>query len=151
MELLIVVAIIGILAAIAIPNILVALQRAKQKRTMADIKTISLAWETRASDFSQYNAAGAGLLGASNPIFITDIQTMLVPTYARTIPHFDGWSRPFNIYLDQPLNGGRAEKYVIVSAGKDGIFESNPAPGIISNFDCDIVFSNGAFVSYPLQ
>jgi len=151
MELLIVVAIIGILAAIAIPNILVAIQRAKQKRTMADIKTISLAWETRAADYGQYNAAGAGLLGASNPIFITDVEVMVTPTYVKSIPHFDGWNHPFNIYLDQPLNGARAETYVIVSAGKDGIFDSNPATGAISNFDCDIIFSNGQFVSFPPQ
>ena len=37
-ELLIVVAIIGILAAIAIPNLLTAMQRSKQKRTMADMR-----------------------------------------------------------------------------------------------------------------
>ncbi|MDQ6799248.1 MAG: prepilin-type N-terminal cleavage/methylation domain-containing protein, partial [Acidobacteriota bacterium] len=40
-ELLIVVAIIGILAAIAIPNLLTAMQRSKQKRTMADMRTIA--------------------------------------------------------------------------------------------------------------
>ena len=43
-ELLIVVAIIGILAAIAIPNLLTAIQRSKQKRTMSDIRTIAVAW-----------------------------------------------------------------------------------------------------------
>src|SRR5438132_10958237 len=48
-ELLIVVAIIGILAAIAIPNLLTAMQRSKQKRTMADMRTIAPAWEARAT------------------------------------------------------------------------------------------------------
>jgi general secretion pathway protein G len=38
-ELLIVVAIIGIIAAIAIPNLLNAIDRGKQKRSMADIRT----------------------------------------------------------------------------------------------------------------
>jgi len=76
---------------------------------------------------------------------------MLVPTYVRTLPNVDGWNRAFNIYLDQPLNGGRAQRYVIVSAGKDGIFETSPVPGIISDFDCDIVFSNGSFITYPPQ
>jgi len=42
-ELLIVVAIIGILAAIAIPNLLTAMQRARQKRSMADMRTIATA------------------------------------------------------------------------------------------------------------
>ncbi len=49
-ELLIVVAIIGILAAIAIPNLLTAIQRSKQKRSMADIRSIATAWEARATD-----------------------------------------------------------------------------------------------------
>jgi len=39
-ELLIVVAIIGIVAAIAIPNIMVAIQKGKQKSTIGDMKTI---------------------------------------------------------------------------------------------------------------
>src|ERR1051325_11334509 len=37
------VAVIGILAAIAIPNLLHATQRSKQKRTMADVRSISTA------------------------------------------------------------------------------------------------------------
>ena len=39
------VAIIGILAAIAIPNLLTAQERAKQKRTMADIRSLATATE----------------------------------------------------------------------------------------------------------
>ncbi|HEY2092051.1 MAG TPA: prepilin-type N-terminal cleavage/methylation domain-containing protein [Thermoanaerobaculia bacterium] len=152
-ELLMVVAIIGILAAIAIPNMLTAIQRSKQKRTMANMKAISTAWESRASDFSAYNAAAAsaGLLGASNPITSTDVATMLEPTYIRSLPRMDGWNRAYNIFLDKPIGAGNAQRYVIVSAGKDGIFESSPATGYITNFDCDIVFSNGSFVAYPPQ
>jgi len=44
------VAILGILAAIAIPNLLTAMQRAKQKRTMADIRSIATAVDSYASD-----------------------------------------------------------------------------------------------------
>ena len=153
MELLMVVAILGILAAIAIPNMLTAIQRAKQKRTMANMKAISTAWESRASDFSQYNAAAvsAGLLGASNPVTATDVALMLEPTYIRSMPRVDGWNQAFNMFLDQPIGGGNAQRYVIVSAGKDGVFEQNPATGVIQNFDCDIIYSNGSFVSYPPQ
>ena len=152
-ELLVVVAIIGVLAAIAIPNMLTAIQRAKQKRTMANIKAISTAWEARASDVSQYNAGGAsaGLLGASNPVLVSDVAAMLEPTYIRSVPRVDGWNQPFNIFLDQPIGAGNAQRYVIVSAGGDGVFAANPTTGVITNFDCDIIFSNGAFVSYPPQ
>jgi type II secretion system protein G len=152
-ELLVVVGIIGVLAAIAIPNMLVAIQRAKQKRTMASMKAISLAWESRAADVSAYNAGGAsaGMLGASNVIMATDVEAMLAPTYIKTIPKLDGWNQPFNIFLDQPIGAGNASRYVIVSAGQDHVFESNPTPGPITNFDCDVVFSNGQFITYPPQ
>ena len=56
-ELLIVVAIIGIIVAIAIPNLLNAIQRAKQKRTMADMRSAGTAAEAYAVDFNHYPAA----------------------------------------------------------------------------------------------
>jgi type II secretion system protein G len=49
-ELLIVIAIIGILAAIAIPNLLNAVQRGKQKRSMSDMRTMATAVEAYAVD-----------------------------------------------------------------------------------------------------
>src|SRR6476660_5636480 len=56
-ELLIVIAIIGILAAIAIPNLLNAVQRGKQKRTMSDMRALATAVEAYAVDNNQYPAA----------------------------------------------------------------------------------------------
>ncbi len=57
-ELLIVVAIIGIIAAILIPNLIDALQKAKQKRTMADMRNIGTSWMSWITD--QVSAAAAG-------------------------------------------------------------------------------------------
>src|ERR1017187_7289029 len=57
-ELLIVVAIIGIIVAIAIPNLLNAIQRAKQKRTMGDMRSAGTAADAYAVDFNHYPAAG---------------------------------------------------------------------------------------------
>lgn len=149
-ELLIVVAIIGILAAIAIPNLLTAIQRAKQKRTMLTMKALANGWEARANDVSRYNAAG--LLGASTPIGMTDLAALLEPTYIRSAPRTDGWNNPLDAFMDAAVgDGAGAEKYVIVSAGSDGTFDANPALGPITKFECDIVFSNGSFLSYPPQ
>jgi len=53
-ELLIVVAIIGILAAIAIPNFLQAQTRAKVARVRSDLRTVALALETYAVDEGNY-------------------------------------------------------------------------------------------------
>src|SRR5207249_10135284 len=92
-ELLIVVAIIGILAAIAIPNLLTAMQRARQKRSMADMRTIATAWESRATETNSYTAAAAAhaLAGAVTYQNLTD---GLTPTYVKLIPRNDGWSQP---------------------------------------------------------
>jgi general secretion pathway protein G len=149
-ELLIVVAIIGILAAIAIPNLLMALQRAKQKRTMANMRNIALAWEARATDLSRYNAAGLNVDGMSAMVSMDDLQEAIEPTYMRSMPKIDGWSRAFQGVTDQTFGGAQlAQHYAIVSAGRDGNFEPTPALGATSNFDCDIIYSNGQFLQYP--
>ncbi|HEX3577723.1 MAG TPA: prepilin-type N-terminal cleavage/methylation domain-containing protein, partial [Thermoanaerobaculia bacterium] len=88
-ELLIVVAIIGILAAIAIPNLLTAMQRAKQKRSMADMRTIATAWEARATDVNKYNAAGAFV--PTSVVAPSVMTSRLSPTYIKSMPVNDGW------------------------------------------------------------
>ncbi|PKO18096.1 hypothetical protein CVU37_07185 [candidate division BRC1 bacterium HGW-BRC1-1] len=87
-ELLIVVAIIAILAAIAVPNFLEAQVRSKVSRTRADIRTIAVAIESYAVDHTKYpwvntaigyglppgRQAGTQLAGMTTPIaYITSI------------------------------------------------------------------------------
>ena len=147
-ELLIVVAIIGILAAIAIPNLLTAMQRSKQKRTMADMRTIATAWEARATDVNRYNAAGVTFptSGAS----IANLETFLSPTYVKTFPERDGWGTNWGLGTDQSWGAtAAAQVYAIISYGKDATAESSWSGGATTNFNCDIVYSNGTFVQYP--
>ena len=147
-ELLIVVAIIGILAAIAIPNLLTAMQRSKQKRTMADVRTIATAWEARATDLNKYNAAGLTLPAKS--VATSDLTQFLAPTYVKTFPNKDGWGNQWAFLADQDWGGATAaQQYVIVSYGKDGTGESTRSGGATTNFDCDIVYGNGTFLQYP--
>src|SRR5438876_12206731 len=99
-ELLIVVAIIGILAAIAIPNLLTAMQLAKQKRTMADARTIATAWEARATDLNKYNAAGS----VSFPFVdagLTNLYTLFLHDALPIFPNKDGWGNKWGVYVDQ--------------------------------------------------
>ena len=148
-ELLVVVAIIGVLAGIAIYNYLLALQRAKQKRTMEDMRTIAQAWEARGSETHGYNAAGFNFPSA--PVTADELDQLLVPTFARSLPKLDGWSRPFSYGMDQPIGGGSsASTYSIRSMGADAKFDgATYTQGGTNSFDCDIVYANGAFVSYP--
>ncbi len=136
-ELLIVVAIIGIIAAIAIPNLLNAIDRGKQKRTMADLRSMGTAIEEYAIDNNFYpNAATLALLEAN-----------ITPSYIRALPQNDGWNGAFEIDsvpTDYTLAScGKGETGVCVSAciaagcGKTGLFGD------------DIIFSNGSFVQWP--
>jgi general secretion pathway protein G len=146
LELLIVVAIIAIIAAIATANYLGALTRAKQKRTVADIRIIASAWEARASDTHSYQVAGYTFAGAQVPY--TALHAALAPTYARALPQYDGWSRPleFNVTSGSSADEG---SYLIRSAGRDGAYDTSTAPGATNDPDCDIVFSDGSFLVYP--
>src|SRR4030095_5717 len=76
-ELLIVVAIIGIIAAIAIPNPLSAIDRGKQKRTMADIRSLRTAVESYAVDNNFYPKVStyAAVTPFLQPIYIKTATT----------------------------------------------------------------------------
>ncbi|HEX8408317.1 MAG TPA: prepilin-type N-terminal cleavage/methylation domain-containing protein [Thermoanaerobaculia bacterium] len=139
-ELLVVIAIIGILAAIAIMNYFSAIARARQKRTMADIRTIAMAWDTRASETRTYTAAGFSF---PSPIVYGDVHDVLVPTYLKGVPRIDAWGNPLEF-------GANGDVYAIRSAGRDGLYEGTTyVPGVVENPDGDIVFSNGNFVRVP--
>lgn len=146
-ELLVVIAIIGILAAIAIFNYIAGLQRARQKRSMADMRTIAQAWEAKGAEEHGYNAAGFTF--PTVVVTTTDLNAMLVPTYAKSLPTLDGWNRPLTYGLDQPIGGPTASTYGVRSAGADGKFDATYSPGAFTSFDCDIVYANGAFLTYP--
>jgi general secretion pathway protein G len=145
-ELLIVVAIIGILAAIAIPNLLTALQRSRQKRSMADMRSVATAWEARATDTNAYNAAGAQISWPDPSLDITTIQAMLVPTYTKKFAADDGWGTRFQVgftnraYSIESLGADKAD-------GADGTTANGPIT--TGKFDCDILFADGNFVIYP--
>jgi len=144
-ELLVVMAIIAIVAAMATANYFLALNRAKQKRTVADIRVIALAWEARAVDTQSYRTSGFTF--PAEHISYTTLRDALVPTYTRILPEFDGWKRPLEYGFDS--EGGGPGSYSIRSAGRDGIFEDTVINGTTNDMDCDIVFSNGSFVQYP--
>ena len=147
-ELLIVVAIIGILAAIAVPNLLNALNRAKQKRSMADIRTIATAWESRAIDRHGYALAGVDVVWPDPTSDVVVVEGALAPTYVKKIPIYDGWSNHFKVGVS-----AAGDSYAVSSYGADRVrnISLTSASGAITtnNFDCDIIFAEGVFVVYP--
>ena len=93
--------IVGIIAAIAIPNLLNAIDRGKQKRTMADMRSIATAIETYAVDQEVYPTTTD----------VYELSRMLSPDYIRHVPGFDGWENPIPDYVKLPTcdPGGDAE------------------------------------------
>jgi len=147
-ELLIVVAIIGILAAIAIPNLLTAMQRSKQKRTMADMRSLATAWEARATDANRYNAAAVLTMPAVT-VSTSELVDQLTPTYIKVLPARDGWGTPFGLYNDSAFTTTvAAQTYAIRSFGKDTVPDT-AVGGAVTQFDCDIIYSQGSFLQFP--
>jgi len=130
-ELLIVVAIIGIIAAIAIPNLLNAIDKGKQKRTMADMRAIGTAVEVYAIEHTVYPTAGTAAA----------IKALIDPIYIKVMPTEDGWSKPYQV-------DATSFRYTIYSQGKDGVGNAC-AQGTTSNFNDEICFVNGQFQRFP--
>jgi type II secretion system protein G len=133
-ELLIVVAIIGIIAAIAVPSLLSAIQRSKQKRSMADMRSIGTALETYQIDYNKYPQDGATNL------------TVLQPNYMRTVPMLDGWRNAFG------YTTATQQDYSLGSGGRNGdgtSFTWSATAHTTTTFDDDIIFFDGQFTVYP--
>jgi len=133
-ELLIVVAIIGIIAAIAVPNLMNAVDKGKQTRTMADMKAIAGAIEVYAVDNNTYPRVSS----------FSTLATLIQPVYIRSAPPGDGWNHGWVFTGD--TTGGL--DYTLLSLGKDGI-ASVVTGGQTHDFDCDIVYANGQFFQWP--
>jgi len=135
-ELLIVVAIIGIIAAIAIPNLLNAIDRGKQKRTMADMRSLGTSIESYAVDNNFYPKGMASVAAAG-------ISAHVSPIYIKTVPTTDGWNNVWD--CDSTATGSQ---YTITSPAKDGT-QGTQTGGQTQDFNCDILFANGQFFQWP--
>jgi len=143
-ELLIVIAIIGILAAIAIPNLLNAVQRGKQKRSMSDMRALATAVEAYAVDNNLYPAATcSGLYTNVGLQLDSGSFTNLTPTYIAKIPFLDGWSNGFYYNVD-----GAGNNYNIISFGRNKSADGGTC-GTTTDFNADIVYSDGTFIQWP--
>ncbi len=135
-ELLIVVAIIGIIAAIAVPGLVTAMDRGRQKRTMADMRALGTAVEQYAIDFTKYPQSLNGTVRAT-------VAPLLEPAYAKKCPDNDGWGTPFHWTSD-----AAGAVYSVVSYGKGGQ-PGGGSPGPTKNFTDDIIFSCNNFTQWP--
>lgn len=132
-ELLIVVAVIGLIAAIAIPNLLNAIHQARQKRSMGDIRTIGSALSMYQRDNAFY------------PVFPSGDASVLRPflhVYIGNYSDRDGWATLIFYNSD-------GSQYTVVSYGRDKIVSPPYINGTTNDFNSDIVFSEGVFIQWP--
>ena len=140
-ELLIVVAIIGIVAAIAIPNLLVALQKGKQKATIGDLKSVGTSLEVYMTDNSM--VPNTDLATLSNSSFF-------IPFYIKVLPTRDAWGTLW----DYVSGVSPSDQYSVTSYGRDkialptidGLYQVTK----LTDFNNSITYSNGQFSVGPV-
>ena len=104
-EILIVVAGVAVIVVVALPNLLNAVERRAQKRTMGDMRSVATAVEGYSIDAQGYPVVAS----------IDELVPLLQPTYIRGLPLDDGWGNRFACISD-------GESYVLASRGGDGRF-----------------------------
>lgn len=110
-ELLIIVAIIGIIAAIAVPNLLQSIQRAKVNRTFADLSAIERALAAYILDHDHYPLSAGARLWFSR---VEPLTTALLPEKYYNGPIKDAWG--IDLYYTSDIY---AHNYLLVSFGTD--------------------------------
>jgi general secretion pathway protein G len=156
-ELLIVVAIIGFLSALLIPNAVTAIQKAKQKKTMKDLVTISTAIADYVTDNGQAPTQD-GTYDTSAGFY-----TGLSPFYIKAMPITDQWGNSFYAYGGSAcdgnygITGAAADDFVVASYGRDKTREAftfaatAPEAGLFTisemiHFNYDLVVWNGSWI-----
>jgi len=134
-ELLIVVAVIGLIVAVAVPNLLNSIQRARQSRTLADANAIGKGLSMYQQDHIDYPIAAKDTDAEAIRSYVKYYITSFNPT--------DGWRKPF---LYTSTNG---RHYTLISYGMDCAASEPYTPGPTMFFDDDLVISDGMLVQFP--
>jgi len=144
-----------LLTALLLPNLLEALNKSKQKRSMTDIRLTGTAWFSWVTDQMSAGAAGQNVAVLdwddlfTNQTF-TDLDELLVPSYAAFIPETDAWGNEYeygsSASFKDPIPVG------VRSPGAEGAFQSveyTAGAFIATDFSQDIVWAGGFFVRWP--
>jgi len=139
-ELMVVLVIIGILAAIAIPNMLDALNRAKQRSSVAELRN----WATGVSAYMAERGIVPPAITAAG-INVSIIHSDLVPYAVSALHDQDAWKKDMQAFSSDPIS------YTIVSFGKNGppIWDGCITPATFRIWDLETVISDGIFICSP--
>jgi general secretion pathway protein G len=132
-EVLVVTVVIGILASISFVSFSGALDRAKQRATMSDMRTISRALEAYSVDNSILPDDSGGLNALLDD---------LIPYSTDVLPLLDHWGNAYSYDVT-------VDDYTLESFGKDGVEGADLTPDSELDFTRDIVIYNGVFTASP--
>ncbi len=160
-ELLIVVAIIGILAAIAVPNFLSAQVRAKVARTKADMRSISTALETYRINYNSYPPDGDDLPNFNPMDFDTAARLKVLTTpiaFMSNLPndpfHANDIEFPPETGIQLLFPNGGPYTYIYTTFGNHaGDERQAPNLGKPNNYGLSSLGPNqifNAFIGYPI-
>jgi type II secretion system protein G len=133
-ELLVAVAIIGILAAVGLYAFMHALDSARQRATMGDMRAISKAIEIYGIDYGFFPNTNGDM---------DALKAILIPIQSSVVPIHDHWNNGYHYVCE----GGRS--YTLESYGKDGVDGADISIATRTDFTRDIVLVNGEFVAAP--
>ena len=141
--------VVGIVAAIAIPNFFDAKSRAQRVSTIADLRAISAAVEA--------SRLATGALPSEGPI-----ETVLAELRAHAagdLPAVDAWGHPLRYSCWSDFGLPDCTNYAVLSPGRDGVFEHDhprkyfeePEPSLVgtARYDADLLVVDGVVVRDP--
>ncbi len=145
-ELLVVLAILGILSAIAIGRYRIAVETAKQRVSMANVRNVGMIVSFYQLEQNKYPLCPGGDMGTWQICTVEDIKPILIPPSPEALlTNFavkDGWGNDY-IYESDGYN------YIVRCYGKNGVPDGPISPTTRHNFDLDIYFENGTFTASP--
>ncbi len=129
-EMIVVVAVLGILVAIVIPALMAAVNRSRQRRSMADMHNLAKANAMAQVDSSRFVVALADL----------------APNYMNPVAANDGGG---NAWTYTPAGDRRS--YTLLSNGRDGAAgPAPPSPWFNEPFEPDLIMNTGQFTQIPV-
>lgn len=115
-EIMVVVIVLGVLAAIVIPNLVGKTDDARVSRAQADISSVVTMIEAFKLDMRRYPDEEEGLAVLREPPDSDDANLWKGPYAKKPIPN-DPWGRPYNYYNPAPDDVG---EFGVESTGSDG-------------------------------
>ena len=146
-ELVVLLALVGLLFAVIVPEFMNAIDIAKQKKTMKDMNRWGAALEAYYVDYSFYPYLPSGPSGPIAPgVFLYDM--IKEQKYMKDPPYLDGWNYHYR-YTAGGISMWTTGAYTITSIGKGGGEDAMPLVNFRC-FQCDIKMINGKFFARPV-